>query len=78
MCEGPAAGRDRDVLNDTGRHPQRADCDIYGEIGLIEECAVEDGGIAGAWRAEALQLLELFHSELMTPVQEKLASTCRG
>ena len=43
-------GRERDVLNDTGRHVQSADSSTCGEIGLIDECAVEEGGIAGAWR----------------------------
>ena len=43
-------GRERDVLSDTVRHVQSADSITYGEIGLTDECAVEEGSIAGAWR----------------------------
>jgi len=43
-------GRKRGVLNDTYRHVQSADNSTSGEIGLIDECAVEEGGIAHAWR----------------------------
>jgi hypothetical protein len=68
-------GRKRGVLNDTYRHVQSADSSTSGEIGLIDECAVEEGGIAHAWRTRRAQLAGLFHPAAVPPTQEKLAST---
>ena len=43
-----ADGSERDVLSDRVRHQQSADNRICDEIGLIAECAVEDGGIVAS------------------------------